>query len=144
MDGLSGAASVFAVIDISAKIASLCFQYASAVNNANKDIERLQRKVSEIKSLLEEVKRRFDGLDKTQLSATSKLSDKLSNSLNDVLLQLRELNVQLEPGKTRKTMKRFGIQALRWPFTSKEVEKLVASLEGYVQTYSLALQKDGV
>lgn len=143
MDGLAGAASVLAVIDISVKITSLCFQYSFAVKNANKDIERLRRKVSDIKGLLEE-KRRLDGLDKTLLSATYKLSDTISNSLNDVFLQLQELNVQLEPGKTHKTMSRFGIQALRWPFTSKQVEELVASLEGFVQTYTLALQKDGV
>jgi hypothetical protein len=39
MDGLSGAASVFAVIDISAKIGSLCFQYSMAIKDAKNNIE---------------------------------------------------------------------------------------------------------
>ena len=39
-------------------------------------------------------------------------------------------------------MSRIGVQALKWPFTSKEVEKLVASLESYEQIYTLALLTD--
>jgi hypothetical protein len=34
MEGLSGAASVIAVVDLSAKVASLCFQYLVAVKDA--------------------------------------------------------------------------------------------------------------
>lgn len=88
MEGIPGAASVIAVIDMSAKITSLCFQYSVAVKNANKDIERLRRKVSDIKGVLEEVKRLLDGRGKTLLSATYKLSDSLSNSLDEGFLQL--------------------------------------------------------
>ena len=40
MDGLSGAVSVIAVINISAKIASLCYQYSVAVEDAKDDIEK--------------------------------------------------------------------------------------------------------
>jgi Fungal N-terminal domain of STAND proteins len=138
MDGLSAAANVIAVVDISAKIASLCFQYSVAVKNAKEDIGRLQRKVNDIKDVLGEVQQLLDGRDKTRLSATNKLLD----SLKECFLQLEELKTQLEPGKTRKAMSRFGVRALKWPFTSKEVEKIVASLERYEQTFSLALQAD--
>ena len=138
MDGLSGAANVIAVVDISAKIASLCFQYSVAVKNAKEDIERLQRKVNDIKDVLGEVQQLLDGRGKTRLSATNKLLD----SLKECFLQLEELKTQLEPGKTRKAMSRFGVRALKWPFTGKEVEKIVASLERYEQTFSLALQAD--
>jgi hypothetical protein len=138
MDGLSAAANVIAVVDISAKIASLCFQYSVAVKNAKEDIGRLQRKVNDIKDVLGEIKQLLDGRDKTRLSATHKLLE----SLKECFLQLEELKTQLEPGKTRKAMSRFGVRALKWPFTSKEVEKIVASLERYEQTFSLAFQVD--
>jgi hypothetical protein len=138
MDGLSAAANVIAVVDISAKIASLCFQYSVAVKNAKEDIGRLQRKVNDIKDVLGEVQQLLDGRDKTRLSATNKLLD----SLKECFLQLEELKTQLELGKTRKAMSQFGVRALKWPFTSKEVEKIVASLERYEQTFSLALQAD--
>ena len=138
MDGLSGTASVIAVIDLSAKIISLCLQYSAAVKNAKKDIERLHRTVSDIKDVFGQVKQLLDGRDKTLLSATHNLSD----SLKECLLQLEELKTRLEPGKTRKSMSRFGVRALQWPFTSDEVEMLVVRLERYEQTYTLALQVD--
>jgi predicted translin family RNA/ssDNA-binding protein len=138
MDGLSGAASVIAVVDISAKITSLCFQYLTEVKAAKNDIERLQRKVAEIRGLLEKIKQLLDGRDKAQLSTTSELSD----SLQECFRELKELKAELEPGKARKTMSRFGVRALKWPLTNKQVEKMVVSLEKYEQTFSLALQVD--
>ncbi|KAI9775305.1 MAG: hypothetical protein M1839_001289 [Geoglossum umbratile] len=138
MDGLSAAASVAAIVDISAKIASLCFQYSVAVKDAKKDIDRLQRTVTDVRNVLEEVKHLLDGQDKRWLSATHKLSD----SLEQCHQQLQELNAQLEPGKARKTMHRLGVRALKWPFTNKQVEKMVVSLKNYEQTFNLALQVD--
>ena len=56
--------------------------------------------------------------------------------------KLQELKAKLEPGKTRNAMHGLGVRALKWPFTNKQVEKMVASLEKYEQTFSLALQID--
>jgi hypothetical protein len=138
MDGLSGAASVIAVVDISAKITSLCFQYLIAVKDAKNDIERLQRQVAKIGGILEKIKQLLDGRDKARLSTTSGLSD----SLKECFRELEELNAELEPGKTRKAMSRLGVRVLKWPFTSKQVEKIVSSLERYEQAFALALQVD--
>ncbi|OCK79260.1 hypothetical protein K432DRAFT_252439, partial [Lepidopterella palustris CBS 459.81] len=138
MDGLSGAASVIAVIDISAKISTLCFQYSTKVKNAKEDIERIQKKLTDIKDVLEEVKQLLDGSNKLRLPATHKLS----NSPQKCLRELQELEKKLDLGKARKTMSRLGMRALKWPFTSKEVEKMIVTLEGYEQTFSLALQVD--
>ncbi|KAF2030467.1 vegetative incompatibility protein HET-E-1 [Setomelanomma holmii] len=138
MDGLSGAASVIAVIDMSAKIASLCFQYSMAVKDAKDDIERVQGRVGDITHILEKIKQLLDSQDKTRLSTTQGLSD----SLRQCLGQLKDLKLKLDPGKTRKNMARLGLRALKWPFTSKQVDKIVSNLEGYKQTFSLALQVD--
>lgn len=138
MDGLSAAASVIAVIDISAKIASLCFQYSVAVKNAKEDIQRIQKKASDIGSTLGELRQGLGRPDGTRLPATRKLTE----SLQECLVLLQKLEIQLEPGKTRKAMSRLGGRALKWPFKSKEIEKIVASLEKYEQTFSLSLQID--
>lgn len=138
MDGLSAAASVTAIINISVQVASLCFQYSVAVKDARKDIDRLNKKVTDIKSVLEEVRQLLDRHDKTRLSTTYKLSD----SLKECHQQLQGLKAQLEPGKTRKLMRRIGVQDLKWPFTNKRIEQMVAGLEKYEQTFSLALQVD--
>jgi hypothetical protein len=138
MDGLSGAASVIAVIDISAKITAICYQYSIAVKDAKDDIERVQRKAGDIAHVLEKLKHLLDSQDKTRLSSTHGLVD----SLNQCLRELGDIKVKLDPGKTRKTMSRIGFRALKWPFTSKQVEKIVSTLEGYEQTFNLALQVD--
>ena len=77
MDGLSGAASVIAVVDISAKIISLCYQYSVAVKEAKDDIERVQRKVSDITHTLEKIKKLLNNQDKTWLSTTQGLFSSL-------------------------------------------------------------------
>jgi hypothetical protein len=136
MDGLSGAASVIAVVDVSAKVASLCFQYAVAVKDAKNEIERLQKTINNIKHVLEHVAQLLEK--QSQLQTSHKLLD----SVEECRGQLIELTVQLEPRKTRKAMQRFGMRALKWPFTSKQVDKIVASLEKYQQTFNLALQVD--
>ncbi|KAF2627243.1 vegetative incompatibility protein HET-E-1 [Macroventuria anomochaeta] len=138
MDGLSGAASVIAVIDISAKIASLCYQYSVAVKDAKDDIERVRRRVSDMTHILEKIKQLLDSQDKTRLSTTQDLF----SSLEQCLKELKSLDAKLDPGKTRKTMSRFGFRALKWPLTSKQVDKIVLDLERYEQTFSLALQVD--
>jgi predicted RNase H-like nuclease (RuvC/YqgF family) len=138
MDGLSGAASVIAVIDLSAKITSLCFQYSTAVKDARNDIERLQRKVGDIQRILESIKELLEGQHRARFSTTHDLF----KSLKRCLQQLQQLEEQLEPGKTRKAMSRFGVRALKWPFTSKQVENTLSSLEGYERSFTLALQVD--
>ncbi|XP_014560916.1 hypothetical protein COCVIDRAFT_22904 [Bipolaris victoriae FI3] len=138
MDGLSGAASVIAVIDISAKIVSICIQYSIAVNDAKEDIERVQKKADAINCTLEKIRQLLDSQDKTRLSATQSLFDSLQQCLNE----LKDLKLKLEPGKTRSAMSRYGLRALKWPFKSKQVDKIVSNLSGYEQTFNLALQVD--
>jgi hypothetical protein len=42
LEGLGLAANVIAVIDLSAKVISWCYQYSKDVKNARADIEQLQ------------------------------------------------------------------------------------------------------
>ncbi|KAI1669654.1 hypothetical protein L13192_07113 [Pyrenophora tritici-repentis] len=69
MDGLSGAATVIAVTDISAKITAACYQYYTAVKDAKDDIERVQRKVGDITHILEKLKPLYSQ-DKKRLSTS--------------------------------------------------------------------------
>lgn len=138
MDGLSGAASVIAVIDIFAKIVSLCVQYSTDVKDAKNDIGRVQKKADAINRTLERIKQLLDSQDKTCPSATKSLFD----SLQQCLKELKDLKLELEPGKTRRGMSRYGLRALKRPFKSKQVDKIVLNLSGYEQTFNLALQVD--
>ena len=138
MDGLSAAASVIAVIEISTKITSLCLQYATAVKDAQKDIERFQRKVADLKGALEGVERLLNTHDIRRIPT----ANKLEKSLIDCLQRLKKLEARLIPRSTRKTMSRLGVRALKWPFTSKEVHEIAVDLGRYEHTFNLALQVD--
>ena len=139
MEGISGAASIIAVVDLSARVASLCFQYLVAVKDAKEDIKRLQGEVNSIKDVLGGVKQLLGGLDNNMRLL---VTQKLSNSLEDCFLQLEAVQRRLEPGEARKVMSRFRVRALKWPFRSKEIEKIIHGLGRHKQAFSLALQVD--
>jgi hypothetical protein len=109
-----------------------------AVKDVKDDIERLRRKVSDITHILEKIKQLLDSQDKTRFSTTQGLF----SSLGQCQEELKSLGAKLDLGKTRKTMSRLGLRALKWLFTSKQVDKIVLNLEGYEQTFSSALQVD--
>jgi hypothetical protein len=138
MEGLGLAANVAAVIELSANIASLCFQYLTAVKDAKKDIERLRAEVNQVGDILREIQRLLHGPDGARLSA----SQKLCNSLKDCFLQLKELETRLTPRTASKAMSRLGVRALSWPFKANNIEKIVTSLERCKQTFVVALEVD--
>jgi hypothetical protein len=55
MNGLPGAAIAIAIIDISVKIILLCFQNSRAVKDANIYIKRVQKRLSDIAQILEQI-----------------------------------------------------------------------------------------
>lgn len=142
MDGLSGVASVIAVVDMAAKVASLCFQYSVEVKHAKGDIERLHRKVNDTKNVLEKLQQLLDKQGTSHLSTANTLLDSLQRCSQELKELEATLEANLEPSGHRKAIRRFGFRALKWPLMSKEVEKTVQNLEKYGHTFSLALQVD--
>ncbi|KAH7348074.1 vegetative incompatibility protein HET-E-1 [Pyrenochaeta sp. MPI-SDFR-AT-0127] len=138
MDGISAAASVITIVDASAKITSLCFQYLIAVKNARTDIERVSRKAGDITCVLLQIENLLNGQDAARLATTAGLSTALIRCLKE----LTELESKLELGKNRRPIRPFGMRSLQWPFTSTQVDKVVSGLEGYERTFTLALQVD--
>ncbi len=72
-EGLGVAASAIAVIELSAKVASLCLKYSKAVKNAHSDIFRLETEVINLRTLSEAAKQLLEGPYKENLQATQQL-----------------------------------------------------------------------
>jgi hypothetical protein len=121
MEGLGVAASAIAVVELCAKVASLCVQYSRDVTSAKNDTTRLQGEVKSLRDVLGEVEQLLDGPDGAKLSA----SQKVLEALRDGFSQLKTLDERLNPGKARKAVSFIGVRALRWPFESKEVDKVI-------------------
>lgn len=138
MEGLSVGASVIAVVDLSAKVAQLCMQYYREVKDAKSDILRVHQEVGDLGKVASDVQYLVTGPNNAQLSTSAKLLD----AVNASFMQLETLEENLNPGKARKAMSRFGIRALKWPFQSKQADKVINDLERCKGTIVLALQVD--
>jgi len=143
MDGLSGAASVIAVINISAKIFELCQTYVSAVKEARKDIQRLRDGVTSLQDVLTDVR---DLAEDSSLSRRSVFSciNQHNGPVQQCERDLRQLVVQLEPGEGEGKMRRFGLRALKWPFSSKDIDKRLHIINDHKATFTLALTSDNL
>jgi hypothetical protein len=138
MDALGAAASVIAVVELSAKVVSVCVEYSRAIKNATKDIDLLLNELKSLQDVLEKVKQLLDGPNGSRLSA----SQSLRNGLDSSGSELKTLDQKLEPSISRKRMSRIGLRALKWPFETEEVNKVLGRLERCKQAISLALQLD--
>jgi hypothetical protein len=138
MEGLGVAASLIAVVDLSAKVAQWCIRYSLEVKDAKSDILRVQKEVNNLEKVISDVQHLVSNPNGASLSASEKLLD----AVNDCFMQLKTLEEELDPGKTPKAMRRLGLQALKWPFKSKLVDKVIRELERCKGTILLALQVD--
>ncbi|EGU72803.1 hypothetical protein FOXB_16688 [Fusarium oxysporum f. sp. conglutinans Fo5176] len=87
MDGLGIVANIAAVLDLSAKVATLCFQYSTTVASARGDIKRLQSHVSGLAVALRAGKQLVEGPNSRPLVASRELAASLQTNL---LLRISE------------------------------------------------------
>ncbi|KAK0632942.1 hypothetical protein B0T14DRAFT_542129 [Immersiella caudata] len=144
MEGLGAAASVIAVVELAAKVASLCLEYSSAVKHAKSDIERLRKHTDSLKITVNGAQKLLQGPDGARLETSLKLREAMANSylqLDDIATKLEE---KLRAGRTAKAMRCMGLRALRWPFESKDVDKIIANLQQDQTSFTTALQIDQI
>lgn len=141
MDAVSAVSSVLTVIELSAKLASICLEYSTAVKNAKPEILRLRETSTSLGDPFKSMKKLTEGPHRDRLQHP----ESLHNEIQRCEAELKELKGILETklnSKSDKTMRRFGLRALQWPFESKEVEKRIAILEQSRRAVSDALNID--
>lgn len=142
MEGVGCAASIIAVIELSARVASLCIQYSSAVKNARSDIERLKGELGRLRTTLHGARELLESPNGVRL----RTSYRLWGGINDCFSQLTQLQLKLEKklnhGSAHGLMSRLGFRSLKWPFESKEIDTIIKNLERYRDTLSLGLVID--
>ncbi|GKT46390.1 uncharacterized protein ColSpa_06571 [Colletotrichum spaethianum] len=132
------AVNIATVVELSAKIASICLQYSKDVKNAREEIARVKEETLSLKAVAESASELLEG----PHGAALKASQKLTGAVEGAALRLKALDAELHPSSTRKAMRRFGVRALKWPFQSNDVEKLVRDIMRYTQMISMGLQID--
>lgn len=138
MDGLSSAASVIAVIQLTATLVKICGGYIQEVKDARDDIITLQRAITSLQRVLQDLQRFLQSNNDKVLPTSSRLDSNIAECLSD----LQALEVQIDPGRGMKLMRRVGFRALKWPLKRTEIESVVQKLEGYKSSFTLSLQVD--
>jgi hypothetical protein len=139
---LGVASSVIAVVDLSAKVLSLCLQYSRKVKNAKDDIDRLRKEVAAFQDTTKKLRTLLEGSHGKELNASHQLVSAIEDG-HSTLGELEQLLEQhLQPSAGRKVMSRFGMRALKWPFESKDAEGTIQHLERCRGNISLALNID--
>ena len=141
MAELGVAASVIAVVDLAVKVASLCLEYSSAVKNARSDIERLRKHTDSLKTTAEGAQKLLQGPHGGRLETSQNLKEALDNTRSQLGDVAAKLEAKLQ-GRTRRAMRCLGLRALKWPFESKDVDKIIANLQRDQASFSAALQID--
>ncbi|KAL8708936.1 MAG: hypothetical protein Q9220_006268 [cf. Caloplaca sp. 1 TL-2023] len=128
MEGVAGAGSVIALLQITEEIVKLCGGYLREVRGAAKEIERLQSKVMALGEVLQRFKHRPES--------------KLEISIQSCREDLASLEATLKPTKRQPAKKWMDWRALKWPFNKREVKDQVRTLEGYLNIFNTALSQD--
>lgn len=138
MDGLSSAASVIAVIQLTGSLVKLCGGYIQEVGNAREEILTLQRAITGLQDTLQDLQNKLQENQAKGLSTSSRLPSDITVCLSE----LQAIEARLDPGKGKTLMRKMGLRALKWPLKRAEVEGLTKSLERYKSSFLLSLQVD--
>ena len=108
MAGLDVAAGVIAVMNISAKVAGLCYRYSRKVADAKSDIERLKNHVERLFNTFKELQKALNGQHENKLRATQHLRVDIDFCCSNMY----NLEEKLKMRKNQKVMHRVGLRAL--------------------------------
>jgi hypothetical protein len=108
-----------------------CLESQGRYQSAYQEVTNLSIVATRVQYLLNEPRG-------SALATTAALRSLLENSYT----QLEQLQAKLKPSIFRKTIRRFGFRALKWPFNSKDAEKVVQDVMRHTQAISIALQID--
>ncbi|MCJ1427195.1 hypothetical protein MMC29_005098 [Sticta canariensis] len=118
MDGVSAAASIIALVEISVKVLSLTVEYPTYFKDAQEDIARFRLELDAFIKVLRNLRKLTQNPD------------------------LENMQKKLEPSKGQKAMSWYGVGALKWPFERKELRDHIGTLERHKSTFSTALNAD--
>jgi len=138
MDGISSAASIIAVIQLTGSIVKICGSYIQEVKVARREIISFQQQVAELAEIFEKLSELPQKHNGTKLAT----SQRLVNDTTQCFAMLGVLRKKIDPGAKRKAMSRLGLRAMKWPLKRAEVDKVMMDLERYKSLFTLSLLMD--
>ncbi|KAJ0133229.1 hypothetical protein HZ326_22093 [Fusarium oxysporum f. sp. albedinis] len=135
LEGIGIAANIIAVVDLSAKVIGWCARYAQDVKHAKEDKARLSREVTRLHLELQNARDLLNGLQGLRLKASHALFLATADSESQLRYLEKSLAFSQQSGKMR-------LDALKWPFQSKEVDVIAQGLRRCTEAIYSTLQVD--
>jgi hypothetical protein len=134
-DPLGTTASIIAIIQLS----SVVVEYINGVRGATKERKRLRDGVRACEFILQQLKDDADDTEEGKAwSETIKALEGADAPLGRLCVALNIVKEKLKP----KTGLEKALMSLKWPFSEKEVEKIISSIEREKTLLQLALTND--
>lgn len=105
--------------------------------------QRLRDEITSLRDVLTDVRDLGNDLGSTGRSILNLLNQN-DGPVQQCQKDLTGLIVKLDPSQGKNKMKQFGLRAWKWPFTSKDIEKLLVIIGRHKATFTLALTVDHV
>lgn len=138
MDPLS---AVIAIVQISAQVLSLCQTYYVEVKSVREDIRRLRDEVTSLLDVLANIRDLTDAPGSAKLSSLELLNQP-DGHIQQCRIELEGLAMKLDTGQGKNNMRQFGLRALKWPLSRKEVDKTILAIGRHKEIFNLALTTD--
>ena len=140
MDGFKAAASVIAVIQLSTEAVT----FINTATGATKERKRLREEIRACEDILQQIRDEADDSDAATASDSQNRWSATIAALEAPGAPLGRLAATLSALQTKLKAKQDGglagiITRLKWPFSEKEVEKIIAAIEREKSLLSLAL-----
>ena len=139
MDPLSVAAGVAGLVSLTFEISQTVSHYYKAVKDAPNSIQEIQQELSLMHSTLQQLDNLLRGphMNKSSFSQSSVLTTAVTSCIQTI----REISAKLaQPKQDRLSRTK---EALKWPFSEKEVQKRLEALRRYTSTFQFSLNVEG-
>lgn len=141
MDPLSVAASVAGLMSLSIEVVHAVSEYYKSAKNAPSDIEGIKSELESLSIILERLELVLRS-DKIRSNSSSfDTSSVLTTALNSCEKTIREISSKL--GRPKDSSVSRVWERLKWPFSEKEVQKLLEVLHRHILTFQFSLTVEG-
>lgn len=138
MDGLSAAATIIALLEVTAKLIGVCWKY-KGVKGAARTAKRLLDQLKGLESLLMRVDELLDGIEPQSASCHAALVEwTTSERLKTFKTALDQLMLKLEPSHGWRAAR----DAIIFPLQQQELEEMLRAIERMKSALGLAISVD--
>jgi hypothetical protein len=144
MDGLSAAASVISVLQLSDRVITVCWEYCKTAKHAKKDILEVRTAVKDLKNVLDDIQMLIenDGDVEDRRPVLNTLTATFKSCETALQEIAKELGMTFDADVNTENAKVGFRKKASWPWKEKGVSKILQTIEKYKTTFILAINGD--